>query len=95
MELQDLRREIDKIDDEILQLFVRRMGVAAQIAVYKKENNLPVFAPTREQEKLADITRKAGADMADFACALYETVFELSRTHQSNIIDKSDCEVVQ
>ena len=92
MELQDLRREIDSIDDELRALFIRRMGVAAQIAVYKKTKNLPVFVPVREQEKLADIAQKAGNDMADSACALYSTIFELSRAHQSKIVGTPDNE---
>ena len=38
--MQELRTQIDQIDDQIVQLFGQRMDVAAQIADYKKENNL-------------------------------------------------------
>ena len=43
MELKDLRTEIDKIDDELVRLFGARMEIAAQIADYKKEHNLPIL----------------------------------------------------
>lgn len=90
MDLKELRNEIDKIDDELVKLFVRRMEIAAQVAAYKKENNLPVFVPARESEKLADIAVKAGPEMADYAKSMYMRLFELSRAHQSKLIERSE-----
>ncbi len=85
MELKDLRNEIDRIDDELVKLFAQRMDVAAQIADYKKEKNLPIFVPAREREKLADVAQKAGPDMANYTRVLYSMLFELSRSHQSKL----------
>ena len=59
MDIHELRGEIDKIDDELVKLFTQRMDVAAQIADYKKEHNLPILVPAREREKLADVAQKA------------------------------------
>lgn len=83
MDLTDLRKEIDTIDDELVQLFVQRMEVSARIADYKKENGLPIFVPTREQEKLLDVAQKAGPDMEIYSRVLYDLLFELSRGYQS------------
>ena len=88
MDLKDLRNEIDQIDDQLLALFVRRMGISAQVAAYKKENQLPIFVPQRETEKLADVAKKAGADMSDYACSLYSSIFELSRAYQTKLMDE-------
>lgn len=85
MDIQDMRKEIDAIDDKLVQLFAQRMEVAAQIADYKKENNLPIFVPAREREKLADLAEKAGPEMADYIQRLYATIFELSRQYQSEV----------
>ena len=90
MDLKDLRKEIDRIDDELVRLFVHRMETAAQIAAYKKENNLPIFVPAREQEKLADVAAKAGPDMADYTKTLYTLLFELSRSYQSKLTDTNN-----
>ena len=57
MELNDLRKEIDAIDDELVSLFAKRMDVSARIAGVKKEKSLPIFVPAREREKLADVAR--------------------------------------
>ena len=43
MELSDIRKEIDEIDNQLLHLFLRRMKCAEQVAAIKKEKNLPVF----------------------------------------------------
>ena len=85
MELKDLRNEIDKIDDELVKLFAQRMDVSAQIAAYKRENNLPIFVPSREREKLLDVAKKAGPDMANYTKVLYSMLFELSRSYQSKM----------
>ena len=83
MELNELRAQIDNIDEELVQLFCRRMKVAEQIADYKRQNNLPILVPAREREKLRDVSEKAGANMANYTRVLYSMIFELSRSHQS------------
>jgi len=82
MNLQNYREQIDKIDDELLRLFKERMSVASQIALYKKEHNLPALDAARESEKLAVIGEKAGEEMRPYAHKLYELLFELSREYQ-------------
>ncbi len=60
MELEELRKQIDEIDDGILELFLRRMACAKQVAEVKRQKGLPVFNKAREQEILGDISRRAG-----------------------------------
>ncbi len=83
MELSELRGQIDRIDDELVKLFAQRMDVAAQIADFKKENNMPILVPAREREKMADVAEKAGPEMANYTRVLYSMLFELSRSYQS------------
>lgn len=83
MDLKELRQDIDRIDDQLIQLFVQRMEVAAKVADYKKANNLPILMPAREREKLLDVAQKAGPDMANYTKVLYSMLFELSRSYQS------------
>lgn len=83
MDLNELRLEIDRIDDQLVDLFCQRMEVAAQIADYKKEKHLPILVPSREREKLQDVAEKAGPSMANYTRVLYSMLFELSRSYQS------------
>ncbi len=83
MDIQELRQKIDAIDEEMVGLFVTRMGVAAQVAEYKKARDLPILVPAREQEKLLDVAQKAGPEMAAYTQELYRTILELSRRYQA------------
>ena len=83
MELKDYRNQIDRIDDEIVRLFQQRMDVAAQIAAYKKEHDLPIMQASREREKLADLSGKTREELQSYLRVLYSLLFELSRTYQA------------
>ena len=85
MELHDLRKEIDAIDEALVALFAKRMDVSARIAGVKKEKSLPIFVPAREREKLADVAAKAGPDLAKDTQVLYSMLFELSRGYQNKL----------
>jgi chorismate mutase/prephenate dehydratase len=83
--LQDYRETIDKVDAELLRLFKERMDISSQIAQYKKEHGLPALDAAREREKLYEISEKAG-EMRTYTHALYSMLFDLSRTHQENLL---------
>ena len=86
MELSEYRARIDAIDAEMVRLFAERMEVAAGIAAYKKENNLPVLDMRREKEKLLQIAEKTPEGLKDYAVSLYSLIFELSRSCQSRLL---------
>lgn len=52
--LQNLRKEIDVIDDEILNLFAKRMNVSKKIGEFKKEHKVTVLQMDRWKEVLED-----------------------------------------
>lgn len=83
MDIAELRAEIDKIDNELVQLFCRRMQMSAGVADYKRERNLPIYVPAREREILQAMAEKAGPEMATYTRSLYSTIFELSRSYQA------------
>ena len=86
MDIKDLRVEIDNIDRQLVELFCRRMDIAKKVAQYKKENSLPVLDEKREEEKLLEISKAAGEDMAEYAKELYEHIFAMSRAEQEKYI---------
>lgn len=86
--LDDLRKKIDKTDQVLLDSFIARMRISADIARYKKENGLPVLDSSREQEKLDEIRKIAPDDMEDYCVLLYNKIMELSKEFQQEIIDK-------
>lgn len=87
MDLEDLRLQIDEIDDKIVELIEKRMDVAAGIAKYKKENNLPVLNSKREREKLNDVSKKSREETQSYMRVLYSLMFELSRSYQNRLLN--------
>jgi len=89
MDLQELRKEIDRIDHELIGLFGQRMDVAGEIAAYKKEHNIPTLDARREREKLHKIAEMTPEQFKEYAVSLYSLLFELSRSHQNRLLGKN------
>ena len=90
MELEQARREIAAIDEELAALFERRMHTAAKIAAWKAAHDLPV----RDEAQEARVLERGAAQIADPALrepyiALLREVMRLSRDHQQTLISKT------
>jgi len=83
MELTEIRKEIDQIDSQLVELFCKRMDLAAQVADYKRIHNMPILVPERERQILAEVASLAGSEMGNYTRVLYSMLFELSRSYQS------------
>ena len=86
MDLNEIRQDIDNTDRKLVDLFCRRMALAAKVASYKKEHNMEIFVPEREQQILISAAEQAGPEMADYVRRLYQTLFELSRDYQAEVL---------
>ena len=89
-ELSDLRKDIDSIDTEIFRLFGERAEVAAGVAEYKRANNMRVFDPVRERQKIADAAGRVPADLATYGQVLMELLMEVSRSRQHDLLGDAD-----
>ena len=78
MDLDKLRQEIDEIDTQMCDLFARRMQVVSGIGKYKKENNLPVYHPSRARAVLQNVSKRLGPEFEGYGRTLYRTIFDLS-----------------
>ena len=85
MELTEIRANIDRIDAELLRLFLERMELADKTAEYKAAHNLPILNREREREILAKVTEDAG-DRERYAYHLFATLLELSRSRQAELV---------
>lgn len=89
MSLQPIREEIDSIDRQLIELFVRRMKCSGKVAEYKLQKGMPIFDAEREQIILDSVEEKAGK-FGGSARLLYSTLMELSRGLQHDIIGSGD-----
>jgi chorismate mutase/prephenate dehydratase len=84
MNLDNLRQQIDQVDDKLLELFQERMDIVDNISELKQTEGRPVLDRNREMAKLQTIAAKARPEYANYAQILYDTLFELSRSFQGS-----------
>lgn len=89
MELSDLRSKIDDIDDEIAELYVKRMELAAEVASIKGKTGKNVTDTAREREIIFRLSQKLPKELTLYVKELYETMFFTSRAYQSALIGKT------
>ena len=83
MNLQEIREQLDTIDDQMTQLFARRMRLVKDVAAYKKEHGLPILDSGRERGIVNRVSLAAGEDLEHYTKLLYQTVFSVSRAYQA------------
>ena len=66
MTLEEVRKEIDRVDTQIKPLFLQRMACADHVAAAKAENGSDVFVPVREDEIIAKRTADVDAKVTNF-----------------------------
>ncbi|MGN0710174.1 MAG: bifunctional chorismate mutase/prephenate dehydratase [Anaerovoracaceae bacterium] len=88
MSLNNIREEIDNIDKQLVDLFVKRMDMAKKVAEEKKAAGSPVLNVQREREILTRVSEQAGEELDGYVRLLYNTIFDISRSHQNRIIHK-------
>ncbi|MCL1952647.1 MAG: chorismate mutase [Oscillospiraceae bacterium] len=86
MTLEELRAEIDAVDDALAALLARRMDLAAQVAAIKRETGAPVFQPAREKAILERLGGQAETKYLPALQTVYEAIFRASREYQEGLI---------
>uniref|UniRef100_UPI004029E537 bifunctional 3-deoxy-7-phosphoheptulonate synthase/chorismate mutase type II n=1 Tax=Prevotella sp. TaxID=59823 RepID=UPI004029E537 len=79
--INQLRRQIDELDNQLMDLISKRMRVCREIGQYKKEHNMTVFQANRYNEILEKRGAQASLCGIDPECAAH--VFEL--IHQESV----------
>lgn len=84
-----LRDQIDRINEELLELLARRMRISCEIGEYKKTHQMSVIQPSR-YNKLMEQLVKNGAEMGlseDFIRTILAAIHEESVRQQLEIVN--------
>ncbi|MDR2532209.1 MAG: chorismate mutase [Oscillospiraceae bacterium] len=84
MDLQQIRKEIDILDDQIAALFNKRMEVVKKVALYKKRTGTGIADSNREAEIIG---RVCAGENAKLLRDVFTAVFKASRDEQSRLIE--------
>ena len=85
-----LRKQIDELDTQLLQLLAKRMGVSREIGTYKKEHNMPILQSNRYDEILKS-RREMGEKLdldGEFVNKIMTSVHEESVRVQMKLMEK-------
>ncbi len=86
--LNELRDEINLIDEQMIQLFVRRMEVVKEILNYKKQNNLPVLDEQREVLLIKkNIEKLNNKQLEKYYNIFFKSVLESSKLFQGDLYE--------
>lgn len=81
MNIDNLRDQIDQLDDQLLEIFNRRASLALRIGEIKKEQQLAVYDPGREQRIFKRMQHANKGPLDDSAIVrLFERVIDESRS---------------
>ncbi len=90
---EEVRKQIDQIDDALMELLTKRMSISVEMAEAKKEKGLPLFDAPREREILEKLprfcTRTNADDNVKIHTATEKVYYEImtqSRRIQSDLL---------
>ncbi len=91
-ELSEIRRDIDRIDKQLVPLLCERLDCAVRVAAYKQQHGIPVLNEQREQAVIDGVAAASDAlDEHDRGYGranslVYSTVMEVSRALQHRLL---------
>ncbi|MBW2575547.1 MAG: bifunctional chorismate mutase/prephenate dehydrogenase [Deltaproteobacteria bacterium] len=89
-ELENLRKQLDTIDQKIVSLLAKRQAEVEHVVKLKKTHNLPVYHPAREENLISHLRNQgaeAGLD-SDYIEELYRRILRQSRVEQTARLSK-------
>ena len=78
--LDNLRKNIDNIDEQLVELITKRIEIVKKIGEFKKQNNLPIVDKNRFENVLEKVEKTAIQQglSPDFVKELYEVIHKYS-----------------
>ncbi len=89
--LSELRRQLDQLDEELLNILSQRMSISREIGRYKKEHNMKILQAQRYDEMLNKRIAQAielGMD-GNFMKSIIQAIHEESVRQQIDIVNRS------
>ena len=86
--LEELRKDIDRVDEVLVRLLNERARCACEIGRLKKELNIEVYQPDREKDVLRHVREVAceGPLGPDAIGRLFERIIDEARTLERRVV---------
>lgn len=94
LDLQETRKKIDLIDNQIVELFEARMELTREVAAYKIKSGKKVFDKEREEQKLEILAKQVGDHFQKQAIReLFSQIMSISRKRQYALINEGKSDI--
>ncbi len=88
MDLDKIREAIDEVDNQVLELFNKRLELVEKVAEYKNRTKAPIYRPEREREiieRLKKINKQKGGKLSDELIeALFSQIVSTFRNYEKH-----------
>ena len=89
MDISHWRIKIDEVDDKLLELFNERAGYALEIGKIKRQNDVPVYNPAREDQIYEHVQKMNPGPLSDQAIRrLFERIIDETRRLEREVTEK-------
>ena len=88
MTLEDLRRDIDRVDEVLVRLLNERARCVCEIGLLKKEQGIEIYQPNREKDVLRHVREIAveGPLGPDAIARLFERIIDEARRLERRVV---------
>lgn len=87
MDLNKIRKQIDKVDTTIIKAFQKRMSIVDEVTKYKILNDMEVLDAKREKRVIDNAANKVDNPLIkSYVPSLYSTIMGISRRYQNTLI---------
>lgn len=91
-DISEIRKDIDRIDNEITKLLLERMQISADVAAYKRATHKPIYDGARERQNIAAASERVPPELASYASMIQSVLMEASRAAQHSILEQHSAE---
>lgn len=83
--LENLRAEVDSIDEELNKLFIKRLEVVKQILEEKKINKMDILDKNREDKIFEKLKKETPEEYFKYSKHLFQNILKISKKYQGDL----------
>lgn len=88
-DLEPLRRQIDDVDRQLLELLRERVRLVLEVGELKQQHGSPVYDPERERQVLDRLAQSAEPPLdAETARRIFERIIDESRSQEQRHVQE-------
>ena len=86
-DLNECRKEIDEIDQQLIKLFEQRMKISKEVVTYKLANNMQIFQPEREKDVIEkNVKRLDDSSLQAYAHNFVQDIMDIGKSYQAFVV---------